>query len=290
MDFECAYVYAIKIREFRKTGENVIKAGHSDYLGPRIKAYPKGSVLIASCPVRNGPEAYEALTVALKKHFVQRMDIGRKYFEGAPEFIKAVFDSVAMQFFHVPSLEIGEIMKFKRNKPNYTDIYDSADDSGSEDRKELFESDDEEEDNHDDADLSIDREDDGKKRGCDSDSDSDSEDEDDDEDEDEDLSIDLDEHVLAFYMANKAELVGSTFCIHKLIDSFRAWILGPKGASSAASAAAANAVAAASSMTMSRMLAILKRQFGVRSEATAEGLRIEFKQETKNKRARKGHM
>jgi hypothetical protein len=83
------YNYMIKLREFIKTGEEIQKIGFSENpdvndptITERFNQYPKGSLPIMCAIVNNAKKLENLIVKVFKEKFIQRLDIGREYFEG----------------------------------------------------------------------------------------------------------------------------------------------------------------------------------------------------------------
>lgn len=76
------YVYIVKEREFIRMNENVYKIGMTrGGHFKRIKSYPKGSVLMCMFKVPNAKQYETYIKKSFDKHFIQRADIGREYYQ-----------------------------------------------------------------------------------------------------------------------------------------------------------------------------------------------------------------
>ena len=73
----------------------VYKIGRTDNLLVRMKAYPKGSLIIEVRRVREVIQAEKELIDAFKRRFKQRLDVGREYFEGPYEQVQQLFADVS---------------------------------------------------------------------------------------------------------------------------------------------------------------------------------------------------
>ena len=79
------YLYAIVPREFVHNGKNIVKFGRTSRgFDQRISSYPKGSLLLAVCPIK--PDdivvAETQLLLAARLMFTQSTEYGSEYFEG----------------------------------------------------------------------------------------------------------------------------------------------------------------------------------------------------------------
>jgi hypothetical protein len=79
------YLYAIVPREFVHNGKNIVKFGRTSHgFDQRISSYPKGSLLLAVCPIK--PDdivvAETQLLLAARLMFTQSTEYGSEYFEG----------------------------------------------------------------------------------------------------------------------------------------------------------------------------------------------------------------
>jgi hypothetical protein len=88
------YIYLLIEREFIKTNENIYKIGKTqqeNFL--RFTQYPKGSNLLLFLNCKNCDILEFEILKDFKKHFIQRKDIGKEYFEGdKEEMIKHIFN------------------------------------------------------------------------------------------------------------------------------------------------------------------------------------------------------
>ncbi len=79
------YIYAIVPREFVNNGKNIVKFGKTTRgLDQQISNYPKGSLLLAVCPIKAddiGVAATKLLCVS-RLMFRQATEYGNYYFEG----------------------------------------------------------------------------------------------------------------------------------------------------------------------------------------------------------------
>jgi len=77
------YIYILKEREFIKTNEDIYKIGKTrqDNLG-RFNNYPNGSSLYLQYFCNNSDFIELRIIDSFKENFIQRLDIGREYFEG----------------------------------------------------------------------------------------------------------------------------------------------------------------------------------------------------------------
>lgn len=76
------YIYAIHVREFIRTHENIIKIGRTEDIIQRFGDYPKGSRLLYTIYVSDQRQAEYNLIISMRQHFINRRDIGREYFQG----------------------------------------------------------------------------------------------------------------------------------------------------------------------------------------------------------------
>ena len=95
------YVYIVQEREFIKTNESIYKIGQSKRsdkkdptLTKRINEYPKGSKLILCKIVDDCLCTEKNIKNHFKQQFIQRVDIGKEYFEGDIKLIKTEFMNV----------------------------------------------------------------------------------------------------------------------------------------------------------------------------------------------------
>lgn len=77
------YIYLLQEREFIKSGESIYKIGRTqkEHL-IRFAQYPKGSSLLFQMRCRDGVRIEAWLLKIFKDAFIQRLDIGKEYFEG----------------------------------------------------------------------------------------------------------------------------------------------------------------------------------------------------------------
>lgn len=90
-----SYLYLVKHREFSRLGDNVYKVGFSGDLQKRMRAYPKGSLILMSKRVRDGRKAETEVCAALCARYTQRTDLGREYFEGPLGDVLRTCDEIA---------------------------------------------------------------------------------------------------------------------------------------------------------------------------------------------------
>lgn len=76
------FIYLLKEREFVKSGENVYKLGKTSNPKNRLSAYPKGSMILFLTVCNDCGIAEKELLSKFRSIFIQRLDIGREYFEG----------------------------------------------------------------------------------------------------------------------------------------------------------------------------------------------------------------
>ena len=91
------YIYAIQVREFLKTQENVIKIGRTVDIVQRFCQYPKGSRLLYTCWVSDCTASENVLVKSMCSTFVHRKDLGKEYFEGSiTSMIKHIQETVSL--------------------------------------------------------------------------------------------------------------------------------------------------------------------------------------------------
>lgn len=92
------HMYIVYTREFIISRENVYKIGKSRDIKNRINGYPKGSIFLFTSYVDDIDLAEERLISILKIFTIQRLDLGREYFQGNYNLIRGfllnVVDSV----------------------------------------------------------------------------------------------------------------------------------------------------------------------------------------------------
>ena len=79
------HLYALVEREFRKSGEQVVKYGRTSVgLTERMAQYPKGSVMLCSCAIEPAllEKAEAAVLSSAREKFRACPEIGREYFSG----------------------------------------------------------------------------------------------------------------------------------------------------------------------------------------------------------------
>jgi len=94
-------VYAVIEREFLKTGEPIVKYGCTGVgMDNRMIGYPKGSLLLLTRPVcpSSLKRAEAAVLAGAREKFINRLDIGREYFEGDIFEMEKHFFFVASEF------------------------------------------------------------------------------------------------------------------------------------------------------------------------------------------------
>lgn len=82
------YLYVMKLREYVRCGDHILKVGQTSHLIPRLRAYPKGSVLLGCMLVE---DTYQSLRMAETRALealrsspsicTPRTDLGREWFE-----------------------------------------------------------------------------------------------------------------------------------------------------------------------------------------------------------------
>ena len=80
-------MYGLVEREFLRLGQGVVKVGRTTQgIEKRVAQYPKGSLVLFSCPVRAGAEreAERRLIEVFRVCYKHRPDIGAEYFEDPP--------------------------------------------------------------------------------------------------------------------------------------------------------------------------------------------------------------
>lgn len=86
------YIYLIITREFLRQKSSVFKFGFTSNILKRVASYPKGSLLILSQFVHDARGIETTMLKALRENFIQRIDIGREYFEGDVNNITALIN------------------------------------------------------------------------------------------------------------------------------------------------------------------------------------------------------
>lgn len=92
------YVYIVKERESIRLAESVFKVGYTTGFCARMKAYPKGSIVIVTLRVKNGRVAERAVLDAMRARHTQRRDLGFEYFQGSCTDIAWTFHITASRF------------------------------------------------------------------------------------------------------------------------------------------------------------------------------------------------
>ena len=84
------YIYLLQEREFVRSNEQTYKIGRTKSLQNRLSAYPKDSVLIMLCDVKNSVHAEQKIMSCFKEQFVQQRQYGIEYFLGDVNKMKIV--------------------------------------------------------------------------------------------------------------------------------------------------------------------------------------------------------
>ena len=89
------YIYLIKEREFVINNQNIYKIGKTKQENTkRINSYPKGSSLLIQMICLDCDKLETLLINIFEKKFINRLDIGREYFEGNyDEMVKTITDN-----------------------------------------------------------------------------------------------------------------------------------------------------------------------------------------------------
>jgi hypothetical protein len=112
------YVYLVQEREFIKTNENIYKIGRTKKENlTRFNKYPKGSALLLQLTCKDCVKLETELIKCFIAKYIQRIDIGREYFQGDYEnMIEDIFDIKRKLFSIVP--EILEVATEIPSMPN----------------------------------------------------------------------------------------------------------------------------------------------------------------------------
>ncbi len=92
------WVYWIKEREFVRLQEDVWKIGRTTNWAQRYAQYPKGSVIMAMIAVHDCKVAEDELIKGFRRRLIARPDIGREYFQGESHVVGMLFCNIASQF------------------------------------------------------------------------------------------------------------------------------------------------------------------------------------------------
>lgn len=76
------FIYLVHTREFINSDQNIYKIGRTRNLTRRLKSYPKGSQCLFSIQTNDEINDERNLIDIFKYSFIQRLDIGKEYFEG----------------------------------------------------------------------------------------------------------------------------------------------------------------------------------------------------------------
>jgi len=104
------YIYILKEREFIKTNEDIYKIGKTrqDNLG-RFNNYPNGSSLYLQYFCNNSDFIELRIIDSFKENFIQRLDIGREYFEGNIDEMMDKIYHIRNQYSNLSKEEIDSI-------------------------------------------------------------------------------------------------------------------------------------------------------------------------------------
>jgi len=82
-------IYLMRLREFIKSKENVLKLGRSHTLDNRVKQYPNGSEVLLKIKCKNSIAVEAYLINLFKIKFTQKSYYGTEYFEGDEDYMIA---------------------------------------------------------------------------------------------------------------------------------------------------------------------------------------------------------
>ena len=92
------FIYIAWLREFMASGSNTYKLGATRNPAQRILSYPKGSVFVFTEMCQDPFERESELLQLFRTKFHQRLDLGREYFDGDCQEMKAtVFNHLSLQ-------------------------------------------------------------------------------------------------------------------------------------------------------------------------------------------------
>ena len=121
------YVYLVQEREFVNSNKHIYKIGRSCQRNlSRFKQYPKDSILICQNSCYNCSICEGNLITLFKCKYIQRVDIGIKYFEGdSRNMILDIFLCISNEIKLHMSLEVKSINRSNVQKSNFLfgDIY-----------------------------------------------------------------------------------------------------------------------------------------------------------------------
>lgn len=86
------FIYLVRLREHIALNENVFKAGRTRDITRRIAEYPNGSALLFTIQVPDMCASETLVMACLRSRYIQRLDIGREYFQGnLPDIRSTIF-------------------------------------------------------------------------------------------------------------------------------------------------------------------------------------------------------
>lgn len=94
-------LYVVYLRHCKSTNMPVYKVGRAEDAGERLKAYAKGSIILARIPVSNMLDSEAVLLRLCRDRFIERRDFGAEYFEGNLSTIISTLIIAADLFPHV---------------------------------------------------------------------------------------------------------------------------------------------------------------------------------------------
>lgn len=91
-----SYIFLLREREFCRFNENVYKIGKTNQdPNDMLSGYPKGTQLILFINTHDYHVIENKLIYIFKNIFTQRIDIGKKYFEGDKNYmVKIILDVI----------------------------------------------------------------------------------------------------------------------------------------------------------------------------------------------------
>jgi hypothetical protein len=90
MSEKSGHIYLVWLREFLNKNEAVYKVGRTNHLSQRMTQYSKGSRLISITWTADTCTSKAKVCAELSRHFVNRKDIGRDYYQGNVNQIESV--------------------------------------------------------------------------------------------------------------------------------------------------------------------------------------------------------
>jgi hypothetical protein len=113
------YIYVLKLREFVRSNEHVVKIGTTQDILRRVRQYPKGSILLYTMLVNDGRAAESNALQALSNRFPIRVDLGREYFEGPEQaIIQHVHDTLVQHQTPLDTSSLYHLIGAEKRKAN----------------------------------------------------------------------------------------------------------------------------------------------------------------------------